>query len=335
MGPNYTANSGLISYFNFEDSSDALGGAAWTYFPGANPYGRANTSGISQGGSANMYNGGSDPTVKDFFSFVVWSSPYSEDQGVFNMTKYTSGNHLTNVADSEYSWGVYNDNIEGNSAQSGYMYTSFLQLVSGITYEFEEYQLSGIEVSRWNMYYFGVSGTTMEMSANGMPRHIFDSGNIVAEQNTGTWQMSKNGLHDELRIYDRILEDDELSYLYNHGFPQPLYRDSPKTQYLYPRTTETAAQASIYLTALAGDIADNFFYVQNDSNVTGDEFDFCHSCDNEFNARMPSCINGWHGPFPDKMHPADVESNTALMFSKNGIVSLEFDLGPLFVIPSY
>tara|TARA_R110000824_G_scaffold143199_7_gene310784 strand:- start:1909 stop:4446 length:2538 start_codon:yes stop_codon:yes gene_type:complete len=330
-GPNYTANSGLLSYFNFEDAHDEIaGGSSWNDYPVGNPYGRANTSGSYLGGSFSMYKEGPHPTQKDLFSFIMWATPYHAGSSAMNLIKYTSGTHTSNQADSRYVWGASSTTIDNSTATSGYMYAAITNLVSDTTYEYEDFTLSGIETDRWGMYYFGVSGTTYEMCANGEPKHVFGSGNIVVEGENGYWQCSKGSIKDELRIYDRLLDNDELAYLYNHGFPQPLYRDAPKVQHLYPASS-IATNIGVQMTNLS-DLVFQDLNSQDADNDTNNEYNFCRT-PNTFPDRPFSFLNSWHGPYEEKS-VSDVLGDRNCLMINTPNANIELGLGPCFVMPS-
>jgi hypothetical protein len=332
LDPNFTANSGLLSYFNFEDTHDEIaGGSSWSALT-STPYGRANTSG-TYAANGTFFKGGPHPTQHDIFSFIMWGTPQDESVGM-HVQKYTSGTHTTNQADSRYIFAASQDIIDESTATSGNMIASVSQLISGTAYtayENESFTLSGIEVSRWGMYYCGVSGTTIEMCANGEPKHVFDSGNIVIDGSGGNWQLSNYPIKDEMRIYDRLLENNELAYLYNHGFPQPLFRDAPKRQYLYPASS-IATNGGIQMTELSDLIFEDLHYWQDVDNDTNNEYNFCHDA-STFPDRPFSFLNSWHGPYEEKIVSTVVTDRSCLMIN-GASANIELGLGPCFVTPS-
>lgn len=325
MGPQFTANKSLMLYWDFEDAFDDIHNVQLQQFQCLRDYGRCETSGLkclnTDTGSKYLYTNDvkAIPSGNDF-SFVFWWTSEETDAGFFRVQRYEDTAPSTeNFGDSRLTAQLsVNDTHGENSGLFSFVHHKEITVNSGQVQQFFEH-------SKWNMFYAGVSGEYTETSINGLPKLSGD--NYGGFEGNGNWGLKiSDDLLDEFRVYDRLLTEDELGFLYNHAFPQPPEKEKPKIQYMYPASGES--DVIIEVCTLA-DCYWNALEEQDDNNINGSEAD----CGFNSNDReIFSTLNEWHTPYSGR-NPID---NTFTWVSHNAGTkpTIELNMGPFFVQPS-
>lgn len=335
--PNYTVNNDIRLYWDFNDQNDEVNNVQLNNAAGlSSTYGRCDTSGVFKTGTSitSMYASNVDVahSPQDSFSTVLWYSTHDDqkDSGCYSFSKYDTGQENTineNAGSFRSSLERYS---EGQDAASGRFRVDIVR--DGIGLEapiLEEF----VEASRWNMYYAGRNGEFLESSVNGRPKSSgFTDRSFI---NSGNYLLGfQEGIIDEVRTYDRPLSDDELSYLYNWGFPQPIHREKSKRQYLYPsRNSQTQNISSGYY--IVPNMNDFWTNLISFSGLVGDAVRFTHkelwyatpAMDAIPYSSTFSPINQWHTPYASET-PEDRE---ALIISDDVTAHFSWEMGPMFV----
>lgn len=339
--PNYTVNNDIRLHWDFESSLDNENSVALSNMPPVSLYGRSDTSCIlkeSAGSTLFRTNTTDVSPPASSFSTVVWFSTHDDQKnsGCYSLTKYDHGqtNSVDNTKASFRSTvdQYFEEWDTGPDAVKVRYKIDYVEDGGPLdTPVLEQY----VEGSKWNMYYAGVNGTLIEASVNGMAKV---SGYIGLPFNSsGNYLFDYyEGIIDEVRTYDRTLTQDELSYLYNWGFPQPIDKEKPKRQYLYP--SKTIGDPNIASGHYIIPNTDTFWTnLVSRTETPGDYIQYYHDelkrCTPSQNA-LPysstfSPINVWHTPYAEKT-PEDKEAIT--MNEGSGL--FRFETGPFFVEPS-
>jgi hypothetical protein len=334
QNPNYTVNTDIRLYWDFESSYDNVNNVELLSLGATSNYGRCNTSGILRNATSavNYRTGTTDVSPPaSSFSTVVWFSTHDDQQnsGCYILNKYEAGT-TTTLDNSKAAFRSTLQRSYGVDAVSGYYRVDHILEGAGLSTPVVQ---QFVESSKWNMYYAGVDGTMIECSVNGLPKASGYSSLFIS---SGNYLFNfEEGVVDEIRTYDRTLTQDELSYLYNWGFPQPIHKERPKTQFLYPSKTMGGPNISSGHYIIPN--TDTFWgNLASRSGLEGDAFRYYQdelrrstSSQTVHYSSTFSPINQWHTTFSGQT-PDDFEAIT--MADGSGI--FRFETGPCFVEPS-
>jgi len=328
--PDVPTNSGLLLYWDLDSNYDRINCTPLFSTTSVLSYGGIFKSGIYgvhttdktvfNTGDKQNFIGSSSIHPQGDQSYVYWGTIISDygTQKLGGFTKYK------NPYDNSVSWKVTDD--------SSFPLSGLLSVYQSTTRRGGKW----LEKSRLSMFFVGYNSTTnsFEYSENGNPKESFSAATLSDASGNLAFGASNN-IISEMRVYDRILGDEEIRALYNGGFPSQLNKPSPKVQVLYPISDNMGIVNSHSPRLLHGEKE----YTQDCQDL--DDFYF----QDPFYFSLPyskvgvtsasgkffSALNPWYGAYEDVIFSVNHDH---VAITPYGNAQLKFGLGAAFVKPS-
>jgi gliding motility-associated-like protein len=247
-------SSGLVAYYPFSgNANDASGNNIHGTISGAtlttDRSGNANSAYLFNGGTSyiqlpasNLYNFSPTGTHSISVWVQVQSNPFSTVQAILVKSPYTSDHYL-----SAWNYGIY---IEFNRFMVGYASTHVLRsnTLSTLDGSCWYHVLYTYDNGKWKLY---VNGNLEAQDLSQSLKTLQDNSAIAFGKKGEAFGDYYKGKLDEVRIYNRVLNDAEIQALYNN-YQSPCSATIVQPSFTAPDTVCVKTPFSITNTTTGG-----------------------------------------------------------------------------------